>query len=165
MDLSEPAWLPIRGFEGLYEISNRGGVRSLDRRILRRNGVWTTYHGKELKPYPLGTSDHLCVDLRKDGCRYPLLVHRLVLEHFVGLAPQGSSQALHWDDDATNNCVSNLRWGDFSDNLHDRVRNGKHHNANKTHCPQRHEYTPENTYRYKDGRRECWICKRARRKQ
>lgn len=38
-------------------------------------------------------------------------------------------------------------------------------NARKTHCKRDHEFTPENTYRHKDGRRECWTCKRENRRR
>ena len=71
---------------------------------------------------------------------------------------------LHWDDDPTHNRLSNLYWGSHSENQYDKVRNGNHHNANKTHCPYEHEYTPENT-RVVDGRRYCVTCVRKRNRE
>jgi hypothetical protein len=78
----------------------------------------------------------------------------------VGPRPEGL-EGCHWNDDPTDNRVDNLRWGTRSANVLDSVRNGTHHMARRTHCPQGHAYTPENTYLYPpDGRRACRECRR-----
>lgn len=62
-------------------------------------------------------------------------------------------------------CVApeHLQWGSHSDNARDCVEAGRNANANKTHCPEGHELTPENTYVYpSDSARECRICRAAR---
>lgn len=123
-------WKPVVGFEGFYEVSSLGRVRSLDRveKIRNRWGdMDRVKRGKILKP---GLRDrHLTVDLRAPG-RIPrhYLVHRLVLEAFVGPAPKDRPLALHWNDVPTDNRRENLRWGSVADNAHDSVRNGTHYN-------------------------------------
>lgn len=87
-------------------------------------------------------------------------VHRLVAEAFHGPCPDGHV-ARHLNGDHLDNRASNLRWGTASENMHDIVRHGRHHWANKTHCPQGHEYTDENTVRWGRGR-TCLTCHRER---
>lgn len=59
--------------------------------------------------------------------------------------------------------MENLYYGDDSDNSFDKVRNGRHPMANRTHCPQGHEYTLDNTHLTKNGgRRVCRTCLRIK---
>lgn len=109
------------------------------------------------------------VTLLRDGKRHHWMLHRLVLLTFVGPCPPGM-EGCHNDDDKSNNALTNLRWDTSSANHLDRTRNGGNHNALKTHCPQGHPYTPDNTY-MSGGSRKCRTCvirrvverKRARR--
>ena len=88
------------------------------------------------------------------------LVQKLVAQTFIGARPAGQ-QICHWNDDPTDNRASNLRYGTPSDNAYDKVRNGRHHEANKTRCRYGHEFTPENTYiQPSTGGRRCLMCKR-----
>ena len=154
-------WRPVVGYEGFYEVSDHGRVRSLDRMVTRQaTGVRLFRRGMMLRGTPNG-SGHLKVDLRRDGERSSRFVHRLVLEAFVGPCPDGS-QCCHWNDVPDDNRLSNLRWDTPSQNLYDCVRNGKHSMARKVRCIRGHEFTPENTYRYVDGRRGCRECKKIR---
>ena len=86
------------------------------------------------------------------------LVHRLVLEAFVGPRPEGMV-ARHLNGDPGDNRLENLAWGTQSENNYDKVRHGTHHNANKTHCPSGHEYRGDNIKWYK-GFRFCRACHR-----
>lgn len=153
-------WLPVVGYEGLYEVSDQGRVRSMDRKVTSRRGYVRFFPGRILTPWikPCG---HLKVTLCKDGKETTTLVHRIVLTAFVGPCPDGM-HVCHWDDDPANNHLSNLRWGTSSDNKHDAVRNGKHVCANKTHCPQGHAYVGPNLYLTGKGGRTCMACKKAR---
>ena len=156
---TDETWKPVVGFEGFYEVSSLGRVRSLDRveKIRNRWGdMARVKRGKILTPGIRRT--YLTVDLRAPG--RPMrhyLVHRLVLEAFVGPAPEGKPLALHWNDVPTDNRLENLRWGDEADNAVDAVRNGGHWNASKDRCPRGHEYArrPDN------GHRRCRSCERA----
>lgn len=158
-------WKPVVGFEELYEVSDLGNVRSVDREgpVEYQHGtVVRKYKGRVLKPWR-DTSGYLKVDLYRKGQVPTHYVHRLVLEAFRGTCPPGH-EACHWDDDPTNNRLSNLRWGTSSANTLDMVRNGNHNMARKTECKWGHEYTVENTYAHPDGSRECRECRRAQRR-
>lgn len=152
-------WRPIPGYEGAYEVSDRGRVRSLARVVRRRDGRHRRTPDRILKG---GVDSHgyPFVNLARDGRakRYPL--HQLVLSVFVGPRPDGM-EVLHWDDDHAHPARHNLRYGTRSENLRDAVRNGRHRNATKTHCAQGHEFTAENT-RQTVRRRECKLCDRER---
>jgi len=90
-----------------YEVSDRGGVRSIDRVVQTRSGP-RKYKGKPLKQgkygrYPLMTW------LTRDHVQYQECVHRLVLEVFVGPAPKDHVGS-HRDGDLNNNNLENLYW-------------------------------------------------------
>ena len=162
--MSQPTnetWRPILGFEGLYEVSDRGRVRSLDRLVTRSDGKRTMVAGR-LKAQTPDRNDHLYVDLVRECNRQRHYIHRLVLHAFVG-EPVPGQEGCHNDGDARNNRVSNLRWDSRSENVLDMVRHGTHNNASKTHCPQGHEYTPQNTNMVNGGKsRQCRTCNRAK---
>ena len=85
-------------------------------------------------------------------------VHVMVLESFVGPRPDGLI-ACHWDDVKTNNLLTNLRWGTYSDNQVDSVRNLRHTETKKTHCPLNHELAgPNLIIRSGSTRRKCRAC-------
>ena len=146
-------WRPIPGYEGVYEVSDLGRVRSLDRIDARGRRIC----GRALRP-GITRSGHLQVNLCLDGKRRWTYVHRLVLMTFVGPAPEGM-EGCHGNGRPADNRLANLRWASQSENNRDRVRHGTHHEARKTHCPQGHAYDSFNTYIDARGRR-CRICKR-----
>lgn len=152
-DITE-VWKPVAGYEGAYEVSSSGRVRSLPR--LDRRG--RRIQGRILAAHPL-PKGHLRVKLSRDGDYEQGSVHRMVLTAFSGPPPDGH-ESLHGDGDPTNNNIENLRWGTRSENNLDRVRHGTHHQAIKTHCPRGHPYDVANTYRTSDGRRICKECGR-----
>lgn len=126
--MTDEQWRPVVGFEGEYDVSNFGRVRSLTRvhvyqRIDQYSGnvidVTRTHKGKELRPGRM-KSGHLSVALGKGNSR---CVHVLVLEAFVGPRPAGM-EGLHGDDVPSNNRLDNLRWGTRSDNIKDAIANG-----------------------------------------
>lgn len=158
-------WLPVVDYEGEYEISDLANVRSLDRTIITAHGITRTYRGRLLSHNSAGAGGHHVVVLSRAGVVRRALVHHLMLEAFVGPRPP-EMFGLHRDDDPDHNLLPNLYWGTKSDNQDDKVRNGNHHQANKTCCPQGHEYNEKNTYRQKKagGRyaRRCRACRNDR---
>lgn len=151
MDITEE-WRAIPGYEGIYEVSNIGRVRSLDRIDIR--GKRCPGRIRRLQNDPDG---HRRVMLARDRVQKVAKVYRLVLLAFVGPPPEGT-EALHRDGNPENDAVENLCWGTRSENMHDRVRHGTHHFAMKTHCPQGHPYDASNTYVNPLGSRECRSC-------
>lgn len=154
-------WRPVSGFEGQYEVSSNGRVRSLDRTIIKSDGRVCKFKGKVLN---LNANSHGYVTARFPK-RSAVGVHRLVAEAFIP-NPEGLPNVLHWDDNPTNNRKENLRWGTQRDNIRDILRNGNHDQANRTHCPAGHEYTAENTgtYTTKQGwkSRHCRACRKQK---
>jgi hypothetical protein len=159
-EINGEQWLPVVGFEGSYEVSDHGRIRSLDRAISIPGRGLRQLKGRVLAQTP-DTGGRLTVDLRSNRVRRVARVHCLVLEAFVGPRPTPSMEGLHFDDNLINNHLTNLRWGTSTENSHDCVRNGNHHWANKTRCPQGHDYSSENTYIDPRGRRSCRTCRRA----
>lgn len=167
MVLTDERWLPIPGFEGYYEVSDRGRVRSLDRLVTGpiRQGQRRTHKGQMLRDRAINQpvrrlTERRVVTLCVDGLRHHMQVHALVMLAFVGPRPVGK-QICHRNGDGTDNRLSNLRYGSASDNALDMVRHGSHNNARKTHCPKRHAFDEANTVVSSKGYRECLTCKRA----
>lgn len=159
---TEEIWKPVAGYEGLYEVSSLGRVRSLDRIVIPRTGrgkgVPYTLPGKILKPSERDTG-HLKVWL-SNGEAKVFYVHRLVLIAFIGL-PEEGQEGCHWDGDPQNNEVSNLRWGTASENRQDSLRHGTHAQVRKTHCPRGHALEEPNLKKG-EPRRSCLSCSRER---
>lgn len=152
-------WRPIVGFEDSFSISNEGRIRSDAREVpwngtIRRVKTRILATHKDPQGYPR-------VTLGVDGKLYSKLIHIMLLEAFVSPRPEGM-YGLHRDDSRTNFDLNNLYWGTQSQNGQDAVRNKRNRWANRTHCSNGHEFTPENTYRYPNkGKRLCRICHRA----
>lgn len=160
MNPTAEIWKPVVGWEDRYEVSDHGRVRSVDRVLELPSGQTRRYKGRVLNPgaHPAG---HQIVGLYRDGKGKHVYVHTLVLEAFAGPRP-GGCEALHWDDDPTNNNISNIRWGSRSDNLADMLRNGRHYQASQNHCKRGHEFTPDNTYKNGPNGRGCKTCRQLR---
>ena len=148
-------WLPIAGYEGSYEVSDLGRVRSLD----RIDSGGHARIGKVLSPCA-ERDQHLSVTLCTGGSRRNFQVHHLVLVTFVGPCPPGM-EGCHWNDIPDDNRLANLRWDTRRANALDSIRNGNHAQGMKTHCPQGHPYSGSNLRVYK-GTRHCIECQEIR---
>lgn len=156
------SWLPVAGFEGFYEVSDLGRVKSLARIIYRRDGVRQTYKEKILKPGVGKTAGHLSVGLRKVTYGTQLYVHRLVLEAFVGPCPEGM-ESLHADGNPANNMLANLSYNTHTVNMHDKRTHGTQYQSNFTHCASGHSLGEDgDVYLTPKGHRICRVCHRAR---
>ena len=154
-------WKPVNGYEGIYEVSSHGRVRSVDRTVTRSDGQVRRFKGKVLSVC-LDKYGYQIVGLCNQGKCQTRTVHSLVAEAFIGTRPEGT-EVCHNDGRKTNNHVDNLRYGTRSDNALDKVRHGTHHEAVKTHCPRGHELFAENIppSSAKRGYRNCLACDRA----
>lgn len=115
-------WKDIPGYEGKYQASNLGRIRSLDR-PLGTPGKKGFKHmkGRVLKPGPVN-SGHLYVVLGHGAAGSP--VHQLVARTFIGPRPEGMD-VCHNDGDPTNNRADNLRYDTRTNNILDVYRSGK----------------------------------------
>lgn len=104
-------WRPIAGFEGLYEVSNTGKVRSLDREVVDKSGNRTRkFKGRELKDICANTGYHH-VSLHKNNERVTRRqVNTLVAETFLSDSMGYGLVVDHMDGIRHNNHVDNLRW-------------------------------------------------------
>jgi hypothetical protein len=122
MDQILERWLPIAGYEGLYEVSDHGRVRSLDRKLPYADGRVCIWKGRILRQ-SFSAGVYPKVALSKNCRQATRTVHRLVLETFVGPCPDGM-EGCHNDGDPTNNHLSNLRWDTPLSNSDDKIRHG-----------------------------------------
>lgn len=153
------AWKPIPGYEGYYEASNMGLVRSIDRILIRKNGQTCRQPGKVLAICTAGPREYHAVYLYKCGKQKIYYIHRAVLSAFHG-APDGDMECRHLNGDKYDNRLENLAWGTPSENIYDQVGHGTHRNARKTHCIRGHEFNESNTRIDTLGRRVCLTCQR-----
>ena len=100
-------WKDIEGYEGKYQISNLGRVKSLNYRNTGREDILTSVPDKY---------GYLHVNLYKNGKKKHYTVHQLVAEVFI-LNPNNYEEINHKDENKSNNCVSNLEWCDRKYNM------------------------------------------------
>ena len=161
----EETWEDIPGYDGRYQCSNQGRVRRQQWSGTMKTGKRRTYPARLMKQSPL-KSGHMKTALTpldgKVGKSDIRLVHRLVLETFVGPCPEGM-ECRHLNDNPADNRLSNLCWGTRTDNMFDRTRNRIDNNGTKhaTHCARGHAFDDENTINYADGHRACRTCVNA----
>jgi len=104
----EEIWKDIKGYEGYYQVSNFGIVKSLDRYV--KNVI----HGEillkgRIMPKKISSKGYLQGRLSKDGKRTNIPIHRLIAMHFIP-NPENKPHVNHIDGDKTNNNISNLEW-------------------------------------------------------
>lgn len=115
-------WRPVVGYEGLYEVSSHGRVRSLTRLCRGKCDSLCRHNGTVLKAKT--TRDgHQGISLSRERRYKSTNVHLLVLEAFVGPRPKGL-QCCHNDGNEANNFVGNLRWDTPANNGSDKVKHG-----------------------------------------
>ena len=120
--LENEIWRDIRGYEGQYQVSNYGNVRSLDRYVRFKDGRVALFKGKKRKLTKNGDG-YLQVTLCPDSSTVNTVkVHRLVAETFIP-NPNNMAEINHIDEIKTNNYVGNLEWCDRLHNCNHGTRN------------------------------------------
>ena len=103
-------WKDVKGYEGQYQVSDKGNVRS----VARINHIGSKYSGRTLKPRHQ-SGGYLQVGLYKNGKVKNKYIHRLVVEAFIH-NPNNFPEVNHLDENKINNELSNLEWCDSSYN-------------------------------------------------
>lgn len=122
--MSEEIWKDIPGYEGRYQVSSLGRVRSLDRTYVRvQNGkeIRCPLRGRVLRQTNNHRIPYLTVTLSPEW--KSARVHKLVAIAFLGDCPEGM-EICHIDGNVFNNAVSNLRYGTHTENIADMVKHG-----------------------------------------
>lgn len=113
-NLLNEIWKPVKGYEGLYEVSNLGNVRSLDRYVMHGNRC-CLLKGKPIVSFP-NSRGYLRATLYKNGQGKKYFVHRLVAETFIP-NPNNLPCIDHIDRNYLNNSTDNLRWCTQKENM------------------------------------------------
>lgn len=124
--MQDEVWKDIDGYEGFYQVSTAGNVRSVERYYWQMSSHGTPmkkhYEGKPIKPFNNGNG-YLEVMLAKPGeKRKAVYIHRLVAEAFLE-NPNGLEQINHKDYNKQNNNLNNLEWITRIDNVHYSIHN------------------------------------------
>ncbi len=102
-------WKDIKGYEGLYQISNLGRIKSLP----KINGY--KFQKELIRKNELGTNGYLIIVLNKNSKHHSYSIHRLVAQAFIP-NPKDKPQVNHKDGNKLNNNVENLEWTTRSEN-------------------------------------------------
>ena len=141
-------WKDVKGFEGIYQVSNYGNIRGLEREVRQgKYGNTRTIPGTNINSTDNGNGYRI-IFLWKQGKRKRFYVHRLVAEHFV---ENGGGYAVvnHKDCDTTNNHADNLEWCSQKDNIRHSVSRMRkpHKQWKQSGTGEKHIYLKNNRYR------------------
>jgi hypothetical protein len=161
MTQTNEEWRPVVGFEGRYEVSNLGRVRSVDTRVSSGQGRTRIAKGRV---FALFLGDRYAkANLKVDGKQHNSYVHRLVAAAFIGPCPDGM-EVCHNNGDPFDNRVDNLRYDTHAANVADRFIHGTvpAPRRNADECYHGHPYADGSFYVDPSGKKVCLICDAAR---
>jgi len=118
-------WRNVVGYEGYYQVSNMGRVRSVDRVVTDTLGRQRAWKGKILRTAMGNQYKHFAVSLRKRGTSKTTYIHQIVAMAWIGPCPNGK-QVRHGPNGKLDNSVSNLCYGTWSEQHLDKRRDGTH---------------------------------------
>lgn len=124
-------WKDIDGYEGIYQVSNMGRIRSLDRKVPSHHNCVVRVKGQIITPTRC-TNGYYEAHLSANGKRKVFLLHRVVAKAFIP-NPNGLPEVNHKDENIQNNCVENLEWCDSKYNANYGTRNRRCYEGNKKH--------------------------------
>ena len=115
-------WRSIIGFEGAYEVSDEGRIKSCARTVVTHTGKFHTVNERILK-HDVDKHGYHHVGLYRDGKEYTYAVHRLVAAAFIP-NPENKPTVNHIDGDKSKNCASNLEWATTQENIQHAIATG-----------------------------------------
>lgn len=153
------SWVDIPRWEGKYQVSNHGRVRSVDRIVCYSNGLNRLHKGRvlKLKEHSRGYG-HKIATLQDQNRKESHCVHSLVLRAFIGEAGIGQ-EARHLNGDASDNRLENLCWGSRVENRRDRMVHAG--NVSGDYCSRGHLLAEWNVVKKGKSGRSCLACDRA----
>lgn len=107
-------WKPVKGYEGLYEVSSKGEIKSLEK--TRKNSKGQYIQKEKMLAQSLTTTGYKKVELVRNGKKKSLKVHRLVAEAFIPKV-EDKPYVNHKDGNPLNNSVDNLEWCTQAENV------------------------------------------------
>ena len=114
-------WKDIKGFEGMYQVSNLARIKSVER--LRSNGSGMQLQPEKIKDIQTHINGYKYVNLYKDNKNYTHRIHRLVAEAFIPNT-ENKPDVNHIDADKGNNLPHNLEWATKKENIKHLIANG-----------------------------------------
>lgn len=152
----EEIWKDIEDYEGLYQVSNLGRVRSF-----HRHKGWKP--GGVLKEY-FGNTGYIEVTLWKNGKKKTYQTHFLVARAFLSHHHGDKLDTLHGPNGKKDNSIGNLSLGTRKDNMNDQKRDGTNFQANKKECKRGHTLREPNLIPsdLAKGIRRCRSCANAK---
>ena len=154
-------WRDINGFEGLYQASNFGRIRSIDRYVPTKRGNWQFFKGVVRKPHTTTTCDYLVVVLSKQRVFTNHLVHRLIASAFLGLTEDSNLEVNHKDGNKHNNRLDNLELVTRTENIAHATRMGLKHDQGENHVHAKLTQVQANKIRQrvKNGEKRSFLAK------
>lgn len=154
-------WRDIPGWEGLYEASSLGRIRSRPREV-RCGPGGTRKTVSRVRVQQVREDGYVVIRLFDGPRRAWKTVHGLVAESFLGPRPEGM-EVCHDNGARADNRIQNLRYGTASENTFDTVKHGTHRNAKKSTCIRGHALAGWNCKpsSLKRGQRQCRSCSMA----
>ncbi len=113
-------WKDVKGYEGIYQVSSHGRVKSLARVV---NDIFGEHMTEEIIMHPGKGKHYYHVRLCKNGAKETTSVHRLVAKTFIR-NPDNKPCVNHIDGNKLNNHVENLEWVTYSENIQHAIRTG-----------------------------------------
>lgn len=117
-------WKSVKNYEGYYEVSDTGLLRSVRRLITRSNGRSYYAPSVVLKTFISKTANYQMVQLSKHNIPKKFMVHRLVAQAFLELDINSDMEVNHIDGNRYNNCVTNLEVITHQQNIDHSIRMG-----------------------------------------
>jgi hypothetical protein len=139
-------WKDVEGYEGLYQVSNLGRVKSLSRIVFKKmfGGNSHPYLRKErIKKADISKVGYHTVELSKKGIQQRFKVHRLVMMVFKPIINHQDLQVHHIDNNPSNNSLDNLEWCSAIENIYHSVRQNR--NAGAKNLPKGRKGSDINT--------------------